>query len=138
MKIFGQLIALSLMAGFVLSGCNKSDTPLVPNKTASESTTGSENPTAPGDATDVALANPSGSGTTSTPGLPGGTAPAIPQKTENPSIDSDGKIIKHEEGRPAPVGRVWCENCKGHLPKEDAVTKNGKTYCPACAAELKL
>jgi len=137
MKIFGQLIVVGLIASISLGGCNKGDTPLVPNKTGSESTTGEATPSTTGDATDLALNNPSNPGGdpatgTSAPGT------ATPAKTDNPSIDSNGKIIQHEEGRPAPAGRVWCENCKGHLPKEDSVSKNGKTYCPACAAELKL
>lgn len=140
MKIFGQLIVVSLLAGIVLGGCNNKSTPLVPNKTGTESTTGETAPSTTGDATDVALADPSApGGTTPSTGIPTpGSTPANPTQTENPSIDSSGKIIQHEDGRPAPAGRVWCENCKGHLPKEDAVSKNGKTYCPACAVELKL
>lgn len=138
MKIFGQLIVVGLIVSIALCGCNKSDTPLVPNKTDSGSTTGEATPSTTGDATDVALNNPSNPGDPATGTAGAGTATGVPPKTDNPSIDSSGKIIQHEDGRPAPAGRVWCDNCKGHLPKEDAIAKNGKTYCPACAAELKL
>lgn len=70
-------------------------------------------------------------GGTSTP-LNNGSAP-----TTNPALDSSGKEVKFDGQNPAPEGRVWCDNCHGHLPKEDAVALNGKTLCMACAEELK-
>jgi formylmethanofuran dehydrogenase subunit E len=62
---------------------------------------------------------------------------ALPVPDKNPSLDDSGNMITKEEGKPAPEGRVWCDVCGGHFPKEDAVSVAGKTMCPADAEEAK-
>jgi hypothetical protein len=129
------LVACVLCLAVFVAGCKKESTPLVksdgtPAGQVVGSTTGeagSETGTpgdVPGDSTTgTAAPSPLGSGALS---------------NNNPSINDSGEMIKQDGGNPPPPGRVWCDNCHGHLPKEDAVTKDGKTYCMACAAELKI
>jgi hypothetical protein len=137
-------LVLTLVFAFLVIGCNNKgkDTELV--------TTGG----ASGDPTSVSTGTPDSAtgsttgteGTTPMPGTTGtagsttgsATAGSGVAPTENASIDESGAMVKHSEGKPAPAGQVWCDNCKGHLPKEDAVTSGGKTYCMACAEELKI
>ncbi|MFM9873035.1 MAG: hypothetical protein ACKVQS_06165 [Fimbriimonadaceae bacterium] len=134
-------LVLALIFALVVVGCNGKgkDAELISTGgSVGSGTSGStENPSTPGATTGTEGTTP-GSGaigaTTGSPTSGSGMAP-----TENSSIDSSGAMIKHEEGKPAPEGQVWCENCKGHLPKEDAVTSaDGKAYCMACAEELKI
>lgn len=134
------------MIGFALfaGGCNKDKTPLVETGGGMSTGTSSTNPDAGGTETGTtgeASTGDLGAATTGSAGTPGlgtsgGTGASIAAGV-NPALNASGEMIKKEDGKPAPEGRVWCDNCKGHLPKEDAVTKNGKTLCPACAEELK-
>ncbi len=136
MKTFGHLVLMVAVAGLLLAGCNKKETPLVSTEGTKTGTTGETAPSTTGTSGEPSTTGTSAATSTGTTGSATSTPGQL--KTENPAIDESGQMIKKEEGRPAPAGRVWCENCLGHLPKEDAVTKNDKTYCPACAAELKL
>ncbi len=138
---------LMLIFALLVVGCDNKgkDTELVqPKDSETGSTTGStgSGTGTTGDASGTTTGTSGSASTTGSTGSAGtstGTSGTGMAPTENSSIDSSGAMIKHEEGKPAPAGQVWCENCKGHMPKEDAVTSSdGKSYCMACAAELKI
>lgn len=131
------------MIGFALFtlGCNKEKTPLVSGGQTPGSQLSGENEGTTGEM-DSETGTPGTTPAVPTTGTPGATTGAPVGSgalgSSNPSIDSNGEMVKQEGGNPPPPGRVWCDNCKGHLPKEDAVTKDGKNYCLACAEELKI
>lgn len=142
-----QCFLVACVIGFALFtvGCNNDkDTPLVSGgETPGSQISGDPGTTGePGSETGTpgtVTTDPTTGSTTGTTGAgsqsPLGTGAL---GANNPSINESGEMIKQEGSNPPPPGRVWCDNCKGHLPKADAVTKDGKNYCMACAEELKI
>lgn len=128
--VFAILIGVMLFA----TGCKK-ETPLVKTEGSGQSTAQSTS------TDDSSTENPGDPGTenpdTPTSNVPGNPLGTTAKPDVNPSIDANGNMIKKEDGKAPPPGRVWCDSCGGHLPKEDAVTIDGKTYCMACAEEIK-
>ncbi len=128
-------LVIALACSICVIGCKK-DEPLAKTEGANTSSSMPDGTTGePSDSTGAPSPGGPDTPTSNTPGNPlgGGTTPP----NTNPAIDSEGKLITKEEGKAPPAGRVWCDSCGGHLPKEDAVTLAGKTYCMACAEEKK-
>lgn len=133
------LVALVLGACLLVAGCNKKggdeliktggNTPA----TAQEKKEGNNLGVTESTLKDSVLSGKAGPGKSTPESVIGSTT----LQTTNPSIDSEGNMITKEAGKPAPEGRVWCDSCGGHLPKDDAVEKGGKTLCMACAEEAK-
>lgn len=145
LKVLTAILAGALLAGGVLTGCQKDTTeaaPTVPvgsGTTAGAETAPSSEPEGAGSsATDLALGGGEG-GAVAGPGesgASGGGNAAVPTLPETP-------VAPVAPGTPAaqrpapPEGRVWCDACGGHMPREDSVQVDGKTLCLACAEEAK-
>lgn len=137
-------LVLTLFFALFITGCNGKgkDTELVTTGdsvgSGSSGVTGSSSAGGNTAGTEGSANLPGATGTPGTSQAGSGTVGSGMAPTENKSIDSSGAMVTHSEGKPAPDGEVWCENCKGHLPVADAVESGGKSYCMACAEELKI
>lgn len=136
--------ALACVALSALSGCGNNGKEKLSEVKDSQSATGTTSGGGPAETGSTTGSSPIGGATSGTPGNAGsaisGTSTPLNNgsaPTKNPALDSKGQEVKFDGQNPPPEGRVWCDNCHGHLPKEDAVTVDGKTVCPACAEELK-
>ncbi|MDK3156320.1 hypothetical protein QPK87_06995 [Kamptonema cortianum] len=111
-----------LVAFFALQGCREDPKPLSTGNSAAsveESASGSESPSG----SDTAKTLNSGSGDSVRSDSEAGSKTLPPGETKN--------------GKTAPAGRVFCDLCGGHMPKEDSVIIDGKTLCLADAEEYK-
>lgn len=134
------MLAIALFGSMALIGCNKKGDDALIETGAGTGVSGESAPDSGGGESGTSGGEATQGTSAPIPGLPstnGGSAVPGGAPTANPALTESGEIVKKEAGKPAPDGRVWCDSCSGHLPKEDAVKVNGKTLCMACAEEAK-